>query len=52
MSGTKLLLFNSFSVMIASAIGGFLNAWFMRSVEMKKGINVMDCETDQVIGKS
>ena len=46
MGGAKLLLFNSFSVMIASAVGGFLNAWFMRQCEMERGIDVMDPKTD------
>ena len=52
MVGAKLLLYNSFSVMIASAIGGFVNAWFMRQAEKKRGIDVMDPETDEIIGKS
>ena len=52
MEGAKLLLYNSFSVMIASALGGFLNAWFMRQVEMKRGIDVINPETDEIVGKS
>ena len=35
MIGAKLLLYNSVSAMVASAVAGFLNTWFMRQVEMK-----------------
>jgi sideroflexin-5 len=35
MTGAKLLLYNSGSAMVASAVAGFLNTWFMRQVEMK-----------------
>ena len=52
MVGAKLLLYNSGSAMVASAVAGFLNTWFMRQVEMQKGIDVMDPATGEIIGKS
>ena len=52
MVGAKLLLYNSLSAMVASAVAGFLNTWFMRQVEMKQGINVMDPATNEIIGVS
>ena len=52
MVGAKLLMYNSISAMIASGVAGFLNTWFMRQVEMKQGINVVDPETGEIVGKS
>lgn len=43
-SGAKLILINSFVSCIASGTAGFLNTFFMRSVEMTSGIDLYEDE--------
>ena len=50
--GATLYMLNSFGSFVACASAGFLNAWFMRQTEIKKGIDVLDPETGEVMGKS
>lgn len=50
-TGGKLVLLNSVSSFVACAISGFLNAYFMRRTEIKKGIDVCD-KTGKSYGKS
>lgn len=52
MTGSKLLFVNSASSMVACAVAGFLNTWFMRTTEMQKGIDIVDPATGEVMGKS
>ncbi len=50
-SGAKLIMFNSVSSFFACATSGYLNAYFMRTTELQKGIDIMDQEGNTV-GKS
>jgi hypothetical protein len=52
MKGSKLVIFNSISAFFACSTAGFLNAYFMRQTEMQTGIDVVDPETGEIIGKS
>ena len=45
-------MLNSISSFAACAISGFLNAYFMRQTEIKKGIDILDKETGESFGKS
>mmetsp|Transcript_22345 Transcript_22345/g.27454 ORF Transcript_22345/g.27454 Transcript_22345/m.27454 type:complete len:173 (+) Transcript_22345:416-934(+) len=51
-SGSKLVFLNAFSSFCAVASSGFLNAFFMRFSEIKKGIDVLDKDTKEPVGKS
>lgn len=51
-TGAKLYLINTFSSFLACAASCFLNAWIMRQTEIQKGIDVLDKETNEVVGKS
>lgn len=51
--GSKLIIYNSFSAMIAVATAGYLNAYLMRQSELKSGIDIFDPSNPSVsIGKS
>jgi len=52
LKGGKLVLLNSVSSFFACALSGFMNAYFMRQTEIKKGIDVIDKETNESCGKS
>ena len=51
-TGASLIMLNAFTSTTACACGGFANNWFMRSVEMEKGIELCDPDTNEPIGKS
>ena len=51
-TGAKLIMLNAITSTTACACGGFANNWFMRSVEMEKGIELCDPDTNEPIGKS
>jgi len=51
-TGSRLVCLNAFSSFFAIAGAGFLNAYFMRQTEIKTGIDVLDCETGEPLGKS
>ncbi len=51
-TGARLILLNSVSSFFACAAAGFLNAYFMRQTELKKGINVINPETNETVGLS
>ncbi len=50
--GSKLVCLNALSSFFAVASAGFLNAYFMRKTEIKTGIDVLDLETKEPLGKS
>ena len=50
--GSRLIFLNSFSSFCAVASAGFLNAFFMRLSEIKTGIDVLDKDTLEPLGKS
>mmetsp|Transcript_12876 Transcript_12876/g.17325 ORF Transcript_12876/g.17325 Transcript_12876/m.17325 type:complete len:233 (-) Transcript_12876:178-876(-) len=52
LKGGKLVMLNSVSSFVACALSGFLNAYFMRQTEIKKGIDVFDKYTGENLGKS
>ena len=45
-------MLNSISSFAACALSGFMNAYFMRQTEIKKGIDVCDKNTGKSYGKS
>ena len=50
--GASLILLNAFTSTVACMCGGFANNWFMRQVEMERGIELCDPDTGEAIGKS
>ena len=52
LKGGKLFFMNALSSFFAISAGGFLNAFFMRRTEIDKGIDVMDPQTGESLGKS
>jgi len=51
-TGSWKYIINGVSSFWACSIAGFLNAWVMRTTEMKKGIDVLDPETKEPVGVS
>lgn len=51
-TGAKAYIYNTTSSVIACQAAGFLNAWFMRQSELKKGVSVLDPETHESYGLS
>mmetsp|Transcript_82623 Transcript_82623/g.114219 ORF Transcript_82623/g.114219 Transcript_82623/m.114219 type:complete len:136 (+) Transcript_82623:542-949(+) len=51
-TGARLMVYNSVGSFIGCSTAGFLNAWFMRQTELKKGIDVLDPDTMESYGKS
>lgn len=51
-TGSRLVYLNAVSSFIAVATAGFLNAYFMRKTEIKTGIDVLDKDTHEPLGKS
>ena len=52
MSGPRLIFFNSISSFFACASAGFLNAYCMRKQGTIDGIEIVNPDTNAVIGKS
>jgi sideroflexin-5 len=52
LKGGPMYIMNALCSFFAVSAGGFLNAFFMRRVEMEKGIDVIDKTTGEVYGKS
>lgn len=50
--GARLIMLNAFTSTVACMCGGFANNWFMRQVEMERGIELCDPDTNEPIGKS
>jgi len=51
-TGARLIMLNAITSTVACMCGGFANNWFMRSVEMEKGIELYDPDTGEALGKS
>lgn len=51
-TGARLIMLNAFTSTVACMCGGFANNWFMRQVEMERGIELNDPDTGEPIGKS
>lgn len=51
-TGARLILLNAITSTTACMCGGFANNWFMRQVEMERGIELCDPDTKEPIGKS
>ena len=51
-TGARLIMLNAFTSTVACMCGGFANNWFMRQVEMERGIELNDPDTGEAIGKS
>ena len=51
-TGGRLAILNGVSSFFGIASAGFLNAYFMRSTEMRTGIDVLDMQTHEPLGKS
>ena len=51
-TGSRLIFLNALSSFCAVASAGFLNAFFMRISEIKNGIEVLDKDTLEPMGKS
>lgn len=51
-TGARLIMLNAFTSTVACMCGGFANNWFMRQVEMERGLELCDPDTGEVIGKS
>lgn len=50
--GARLIMLNAITSTVACMCGGFANNWFMRQVEMERGIELNDPDTGEAIGKS
>lgn len=50
--GPSLIILNALVAVVACGIGGFANNWFMRMPETKKGIDIIDPDTGESMGKS
>lgn len=48
-TGAKLISINAVSAFAACASAGYLNAWFMRQTEMKKGIELFHPKTGEIM---
>ena len=51
-TGSRLVFLNAGSSFVAVALAGFLNAYLMRMTEITTGIDVLDPETHEPMGKS
>ena len=51
-TGARLIALNALTATIACMCGGFANNWFMRQVEMERGIDLCDPDTGESLGKS
>lgn len=51
-TGARLIMLNAITSTIACACGGFANNYFMRMVELEKGIELTDPDTGEALGKS
>lgn len=51
-TGARLIMLNAITSTVACMCGGFANNWCMRMVEMEKGIELCDPDTNEPIGKS
>ena len=50
--GPSLIMLNASIAVVACGIGAFANNWFMRMPETKNGIDIIDPENGESMGKS